>query len=399
MLLPSNTGARARGDLLLTGSTGFLGMELLARLLEDTDRRVWAPVRAGSDAEAGARLRATLSSLVGDPAAYADRVVALAADLTRPGLGLDEARRSELVEQVDEIVHCAASVSFSLPLEEARAINVEGTRRVLELAWDCREHGGLRRLAHVSTAYVAGDHRGEFSESDQDVGQGFNNTYERSKWEAERLVQAHAERVPVQIFRPSIVVGDEQSGWTASFNVIYTPLRAYSRGALPMVPARRSAPVDVVPVSYVARGILALGDAGAGRTFHLVAGPRAASVGELIGRTVSHLEGPPVRVVAPGLYHRVVHPLLVRRAGPAERRWLERGKVFFPYFAGRVRFGSAATEAALASRGVRVPPLGDYFERLLDFAVDTSWGREQVGRAQALTRAVAHPQVAVPAAA
>jgi hypothetical protein len=52
MLLPTDTGARIPGDLLLTGSTGFLGMELPARLPEDTDRRVWAPVRAESDPEA-----------------------------------------------------------------------------------------------------------------------------------------------------------------------------------------------------------------------------------------------------------------------------------------------------------------------------------------------------------
>jgi thioester reductase-like protein len=46
VLLPTDTGARSRDDLLLTGSTGFLGTELLAQLLEGTDRRVWAPVRA-----------------------------------------------------------------------------------------------------------------------------------------------------------------------------------------------------------------------------------------------------------------------------------------------------------------------------------------------------------------
>ena len=134
MLLPTDTGARARGDLLLTGSTGFLGMELLARLLEDTDRRVWAPVRAGDDAEAEARLRATLATLLPDPGTYSERVVAFAADLTRPRLGLGAGRREEIAEHVSEIIHAAASVSFTLPLEEARSINVEGTRRMLELA-------------------------------------------------------------------------------------------------------------------------------------------------------------------------------------------------------------------------------------------------------------------------
>jgi thioester reductase-like protein len=388
-LLPTDTGARSRGDLLLTGSTGFLGMELLARLLEDTDRRVWAPVRASDDAEAAARLRATLATLVPDPGAYSDRVVAFAADLTRARLGIDARRRDELAECVDEIVHSAASVSFTLPLGQALRVNVFGTLRLLQLAELCQARGGLSRFAHVSTAYVAGDHRGPFSEADHDVGQRFHNTYERSKWEAERLVRSHAERLPIQIFRPSIVVGHEQSGWTASFNVIYTPLRAYARGALPLIPARRSAPVDVVPVSYVARSILALADAGAGRTFQLVAGPEAPSVGELIDRTVSHLGGPPVRTVPPALYRGLVGPLHARRASPAQRSWLESGQVFFPYFSTRVRFESSETRAALAPLGVRPPALGDYFGRLLDFAVDCGWEGRKVSRAQALAAAVA----------
>jgi thioester reductase-like protein len=384
MLLPTYTDARTRGDLLLTGSTGFLGMELLARLLEHTDRRVWAPVRAGDDAEAEARLRATLATLLPDPGNYSERVVAFAADLTKPRLGLGARRREEIVEHVGEIIHSAASVSFTLPLDEARRINVEGTRRVLELAAECT---GLSRFAHVSTAYVAGDHRGDFSEIDHDLGQGFNNTYEQSKWEAEQLVRDYGERLPVQIFRPSIVVGHERSGWTASFNVIYTPLRMYARGALPLIPARRSAPVDIVPVSYVAHSILALDDAGAGHTFHLVAGQDAPTMAELIDMTVSHFDGPPIRTVSPAVYRRTIEPVLARRATPAQRRWIEQSAVFFPYFSAGARFRDDATRAALEPHGVEAPPLGDYFERLLDFAVGSRWGGRKVGRAQALAAA------------
>jgi thioester reductase-like protein len=384
MLLPTDTGARTRGDLLLTGSTGFLGMELLARLLEDTDRRVWAPVRAGDDAEAAARLRSTLATLLPDPGEYSERVVAFAADLTRPRLGLDTRRRQEIAEHVDEIIHSAASVSFTLPLEEARRVNLEGTRRMLELAAEC---GALTRFAHVSTAYVAGDHSGDFTELDRDLGQGFNNSYEQSKWEAERLVNERGAELPVQIFRPSIVVGHERSGWTASFNVIYTPLRMYARGALPLIPARRSAPVDIVPVSYVARSILALGDAGAGRTFNLVAGPDAPTMAELIDLTVGHFDGPPIRTVSPAVYRRTIEPVLARRATPAQRRWIEQSAVFFPYFSTGVRFRDDETRAALDPLGVQAPVLGDYFERLLDFAVHSRWGGRKVGRAQALAAA------------
>jgi long-chain acyl-CoA synthetase len=382
MTLPPPTGARTRGDVLITGATGFLGMELMARLLEDGDRRVWALVRASSQAEADARVSATLASLVPDPETVAGRVIPVAGDLTREGLGIEPRMRDELAEAVEEVIHSAASVSFSLPLDEARAVNVEGTRHVLELAMLAATRGArLRRFAHVSTAYVAGTHRGPFGEDDFARGQGFNNTYERSKWDAERLVRRHAGLLPVQVFRPSIVVGDDRTGWTSSFNVIYSPLRAYARGALPAVPARRSAPVDVVPVSYVSRAILALAEATPGRTFQLAAGPAASSVGELIDRGAELLEQRRARALPPVLYRRVVHPLLMRRGGPAQRRWLESGQVFFPYLATRVRFDVEETRAALADVGIGpVPPLASYLHTLLEFAERAEWGRRPLPR-------------------
>jgi long-chain acyl-CoA synthetase len=383
--LSPDTRARTRGDVLISGATGFLGMELTARLLELGDRRVWVLVRASGQEEAAARVRSMLARLVADPDGCAERVVPVAGDLLQPGLGLDPRRRDELAEHVDEVIHAAASVSFGLPLAEARAVNVEGTRRMLELATLVSARGsGLRRFAHVSTAYVAGTHRGVFGEADLERGQGFHNSYERSKWEAELLVHSHAERLPVHVMRPSVVVGDELSGWTASFNVIYQPLRAYARGALRAVPARRSAPVDIVPVSYVARAILALADVDPGRTFTLAAGPDAPSVGELIDRAAARLGRPRPRAVPPTLYRRVVHPLLLRRARPSQRAWLERGSVLFPYFSSRVRFDASAAHAALEPLGVRAPPVADYFDRLLQFAEWAEWGRRPVGRAEAI---------------
>jgi thioester reductase-like protein len=383
MFLSPDTGARTRGDVLISGATGFLGMELMARLLEHGDRRVWALVRAPDQAAAADRIRATLASLVSEPDAYWDRVEPVAGDLLAPGLGLSPRRRDELAENVDEVIHAAASVSFGLSLDAARAVNVAGTQRMLELASWIQRCRGLSRFAHVSTAYVAGTHKGVFGEQDLERGQGFNNTYERSKWEAERLVRLHSGRLPIQVFRPSIVVGDEHSGWTPSFNVIYSPLRAYAAGRLPAVPARRSAPVDIVPVGYVASAILALADAGAGQTFNLAAGPDASTVGELIDRAAAHLGRPPTRALPPGLYKRAVHPLLLRRSNPAQRRWLERGEVFFPYFASKVSFDVTAARAGLEPVGIRVPRVDAYLDRLLEFALQANWGRRPVGRAEA----------------
>ncbi len=394
---PPSTSARTGGDVFLTGATGFLGTAMLARLAAGCgSRRVWALVRARNGEEARARLAAALAPRLPDLSAWEGRIVAVPGDLTQPGLGLDAHMREELAERVDWVIHGAASVSFTLPLEQARAINVTGTQRVLDFAEECAERGGLRRLSHVSTAYVAGTHRGRFGEDDLDVGQGFNNTYEQTKCEAERLVWSHAGRLPVQVLRPSIVVGETDSGWTSSFNVIYTPLRAFARGALPAIPARRSAPVDVVSVSYVADAILALGGGEHPcRTYHLSAGDQAPTVGQLIRLSADTLGRRAPVTLPPRLYRRVLHPLLLRRSTGARRRWLERSDVFFPYFAPAVRFDTERAQTALEPSGIRPAPLRQYFGRLIEFAERSDWGRRPAAKPAAERAAAAQGAPAV----
>jgi thioester reductase-like protein len=157
------------GAVLMTGATGFVGMELLRRFIERGDRRIHALVRAADDEAAAERLPAHA------------RLSAVAGDIEQPGLGLSEENRERLAQDVTTVVHCAASVSFDLSLEESRRVNVDGTRNVVDFAQRCRR---LERLTYVSTAYVAGEPRGLFREDQLDVGQRFRNTYERSKFEA-----------------------------------------------------------------------------------------------------------------------------------------------------------------------------------------------------------------------
>jgi thioester reductase-like protein len=352
------------GDVLLTGATGFVGQELLGRLLDRGDRHVHALVRAGDDRDAAARLPEH------------EHLSAWAGDLERPGLGLDGARADALTERVSTVIHCAASVSFSLGLEESRRVNVAGSGRMAELAERCASRGdGLERFSYVSTAYVAGAHRGEFTEDCLDVGQGFRNPYERSKYEAELLLRERAAGLPLQVLRPSIVVGDSRTGWTSSFNVLYPPLRAFARGAIPALPARRHSPVDVVPVDYVADSVERLAREGPDGTFHLVAGRNATTVGRLIELASRRFARPAPPLFPPRLYRRLVHPLLLRRMGRARREGLSRMEVYFPYFSMRVRFADRRHPPA--------PPVEGYFDRLLDFAERARWGRRPVERPSA----------------
>jgi thioester reductase-like protein len=353
------------GDVLLTGATGFVGHELLVRLLERDDRHVHALVRAEDDAAAAARLPEH------------ERLTAIAGDIERPELGLDERRAEQLAERVTTVVHCAASVSFGLSLEESRSVNVDGTRRMLDLAERCASRGeGIERFTYVSTAYVAGAHRGRFAEDDLDVGQSFRNPYEQSKFEAERLVRERAGSLPLQVLRPSIVVGDSRTGWTSTFNVLYAPLRAFARGVVPAIPARRRSPVDVVPVDYVADAAYDLITGGAEGTYHLVAGRNATTVGRLLKLSCAHFGRKTPPAFPPVVYRHLIQPVLRRRLRPAMLEGLKRMEVYFPYFSMRVQFGDERYPPA--------PPVESYWDRLLDFAESARWGRKRVDRPDAV---------------
>ncbi|HSZ06060.1 MAG TPA: SDR family oxidoreductase [Solirubrobacteraceae bacterium] len=376
------------GAILLTGATGFLGMDILARLIERDGgqpregAQIAVLVRAPDDASAQERLRVVLARLYDGPApAAAARIRAVRGDLLQPGLGLSRPDHEWLVGSVDRIVHCAASISFDLPLEQARAINVGGVERVMELAREIAARGLLRRVVHVSTAYVSGRHAGEFGERDLDVGQQFRNTYERSKHEAERLLLGAVD-LPLAVARPSIVVGHSVSGWTSAFNVLYWPLRAFERGLLDEVPARADSIVDFVPVDYVTDGILALLDAETVRgTYSLVAGERALSAGELVALHSSLTGRAPVRFVAPQ-----------HGAGGERSKGEEQGssglpagaETFAPYFDVRCRFTDVRALAMLARAGVEKPDPKGYLAALIGYAQSTAWGKRPITRQASL---------------
>jgi nucleoside-diphosphate-sugar epimerase len=357
--------------VFLTGATGFLGMEVLARLLEEGDREVLALVRAGDDAAAEARLDDVLRKLWDDPSPYRDRVTAVRGDVTAPGLGLGS-RRDEWASRTGAVMHCAASISFDLPLGEARAINVDGTARVLDFAVDAQAREGLERFLHVSTAYVAGRYEGTFRERQLDAGQAFRNTYEATKADAESIVTLARELGPA-IARPSIVVGESDSGWTPAFNVLYWPLRAFSRGMFKEVPALADGHVDVVPIDYVADSLVHLLARREAGVFNLVSGRNAPRVEELVNLAADYFGKP--------------HPKLVEPI-PPEHVGDDHGDVFVPYFDMRVVFDDARARAVLGPAGIEAPILRDYFGRLMEYAETARWGKKGLSREAARRSAV-----------
>lgn len=357
--------------ILLTGATGFLGMELVARAVRADAADLVCVIRADDDAHAARRLDATLATLYGEdvPAAARTRLTAVAGDLERPGLGLGPDAARLIAERVTRIVHGAASIRFDLPLHEARAVNVTGTAHVLALARRLHERARLRRYVHVSTAYVAGRHEGTVAEEDRSVAAVPRNTYEQTKREAEQLVREAADAgLPVVIARPSIVVGDSRTGWTPAFNVLYWPLRALSRQLLDTVPADPAGLVDVVPIDYVADAIahLATTDEDVHGTYHLTAGPEVPRITDLMEMACAALDCPRPPVAEP-------------LAGAAADG--HEAGVFVPYFDVLSRFEDDRARALLTPAGITCPPLAEYFDRIVAYAVAARWGKEGVPRA------------------
>jgi thioester reductase-like protein len=352
--------------VFLTGATGFLGMEVLARLLEAGDREVVALVRAPDGESARARMDGVLAQLWRDPSPYRDRVRPVAGDVTSPGLGISAVERTALAEEVGAILHCAASISFDMPLEEARHINVEGTREVIGFARECKALGRLERFVHVSTAYVSGKFEGTFRERQLDAGQEFRNTYEQTKWEAEHIVRGATDLEPA-IARPSIVMGESDSGWTPAFNVLYWPLRAFSRGLFKEIPSLPSAHVDIVPVDFVADGLVRLLDVADQGVFNLVAGRDAPFASEVVELACDRFDMP--------------RPTVVPDGGPDDD---EHGAVYMPYFDMEVVFDDSRTRAAMPD--LRAPRLAEFFGTLIDYAEATRWGKRSMTREEARER-------------
>ena len=369
--------------ILLTGATGFIGRHLLRRLLERLadDGAVHCLVRAASAEDAEQRLNELLTDIGGDlPCEARARCHAFWGDITQDGLAFKNGDAQAALDNVDRIIHCAATVKFNLPLERARRVNVDGTRNVLRVAERLHRRGRLRRLDYIGTAFVAGATDGLVFEDDLLDGVTFHNSYERTKWEAEKLVRVFQKDLPIAIFRPSIVVGDSRTGYTANFRVLYWPLKLLARGVVLFAPADPNGILDVVPVDHVVEALDALGhdESSLGKCYHLAAGPeRETSIRELMAMAAEFFGARPPYLVPPHLVVAALKPLLYGALWGKRRSLLQKATLYFPYFAYRASFDTSRTTVALAPLGIEPPSVQSYFRTLLQYCVDTDWGRRE----------------------
>jgi thioester reductase-like protein len=279
--------------VLLTGATGFVGKVVLEELLRRREslgvERVLALVRARDPQHAAARFRADVTAsacFAAHPRGWEARVEPLPGDVTRPGLGLSDAARTRIAAEVTHVIHCAASVEFTLPLAEALAVNTRGALHALEVARTCAR---LASYVGVSTAYVT-PHPDPYGRSIHRVHEvlsplprdpeslyaslcanaederrllaetGHPNTYTLTKCLAEHLTVLRAGDLPVALVRPSIVSACHSHpvpGWIDSAAAFAAFVAMIGAGNLRVIAGDPNTRLDVVPCDSVSERIVA----------------------------------------------------------------------------------------------------------------------------------------------
>lgn len=353
------TSSHSREVALVTGFPAFTAKRMIAKLLtSEPDTKLYILARDKFAPEADALL-AQLGA--------GDRAEVLLGDVCDMDLGLSSNEYRALSKDLTWIHHLAGIYFMGVDEDTMRRVNVSGTRTVLDLA---RDASRLERVVHWSTASVSGQRTGTIYEEDLDAGQKFHNGYERTKYDAERLVRGAMRQLPITILRPSIIVGDSKTGeidrLDGPYYLIVLIATNTSGLRLPIL-GRGDAPLHLVPIDYVidAAWQAARSPQAAGKTFHLV------DPNPLSARAVFELVAQAANTTVPrGHIPRPLARAVLRTPGLAR---LGRGPLtFLDMLDHTVHYDQSNTAQALAGTTLRCPSLADYLPVLVRHVLDVS---------------------------
>lgn len=278
-------------SVLITGGSGFIGKVLIEKLLRTCPeiRSIFVLIRPKWNKQPQERLQELLKVPLFDVVRELDssllkKVIVVEGDVERTNLGLSDRNLLRIMNEVSVIYHSAATVKFDEPLKQSIAINMAGTKNMIEL---CRKIPQLAALVHISTAYANCDHV-EVDEHiypveldperlielakwlDQPTLQELKfkllrekpNTYTYTKSLAEWLLLKCARDLPVVICRPSIVCASWRepfAGWVDNVNGPTGVILGTGKGLIRSMMAEKKFIADWVPVDTVINLAITLG--------------------------------------------------------------------------------------------------------------------------------------------
>ncbi|TYZ62420.1 hypothetical protein PybrP1_008662 [[Pythium] brassicae (nom. inval.)] len=284
-------------QLFITGATGFLAKALVEKLLRSAPyvERIIVLIRPRRGVEPAERLRREIiDSQIFDrlraerPHDFLEyvsaKLLAVAGDVTLPGLGLSAADARLVQQHAQIMVHSAATVQFNEPLEVAVEMNCVGALHALRFAQSCPR---LLCYVHVSTAYVNSNQRNvtlreqlypldfdpeaalaavaratpaELERLTVNLMGTYPNTYALTKSMAEHLVVKHAgDALPLVLHRPTIIGASWKEpvpGWIDQIAGVGAIFVAAAMGVLTILPGNPRNIADVVPVDMAVNNLL-----------------------------------------------------------------------------------------------------------------------------------------------
>ncbi len=222
--------------ILITGTTGFLGIHLLKELLLNSNVvQIYCMIRNKINLTGKKRLQKMIDFYFHSDEEILQliekKVIILNGDISKDKLGLDKKTYSEIRQKVTCVINCAANVKHFIKPDQIYKDNVQS---VINLINFCQEDN--ISLAHISTLSIAGfktdsTENKVFDENTLFIHQDFNNNpYLITKFEAEKqILEAAQNGLNAVIFRlgnimPRFTDGIFQEN--ASQNVFITSLKA-----------------------------------------------------------------------------------------------------------------------------------------------------------------------------
>lgn len=351
-----------RKSIFITGFPGFIAGRLVARLA-NSETQFFVLVQPHFVEKAIADLQ-EIAEITATPL---ESFVIVEGDITEPDLGIDYEDLETIRFETTDVYHLAAIYDLAVEKELAFKVNLDGTRNVNEFVRSIKQ---LYRYNYVSTCYVAGKRLGQIRESELEHGAGFRNYYEETKYLAEMEVEKLKADVPITIFRPSVVVGDSQTGETAKYDGIYYLIH-YLRKAPALLRVfnvgNSEVRLNLVPIDFVVEsiGALARDDRATGRTIAL-ADPAPLTTAELFDAIAMDMTGRksefnPPKKLTEWFLNTKISPKITGLPDYA-----------VPYFFIAQTYDTRAAVELLETHSVACPPFSEYVGKLLDFVDEYS---------------------------
>nr|XP_049707302.1 putative fatty acyl-CoA reductase CG8306 [Helicoverpa armigera] len=279
-------------NFFITGGTGFVGLCLIEKILRCMPDvgKIYLLMRPKKGKEISERLEEFPKNPVFEKLLESHstdifkKLIPVSGDVGEANLGLSPADRQMLIDNINVVIHSAATLDFQESLRPTVNINLLGTRRIMEL---CKDAKDLKVMIHVSSAYVNSfltEAHEKVYEAPEDAQKVISlvetlndesllqiehkllkshpNTYTFTKHLAEHEVIKCIDMFPCTIVRPTMIVASWKEpipGWTCSKVGPQGFLMGAAKGVVRRLPLAKEKVADYIPVDVVINQLLVAG--------------------------------------------------------------------------------------------------------------------------------------------